>query len=239
MKNLGVLACFKNESAILVEWVEHYLKEGVEHIHLIDNSSTDNYIEKLQPYIDKNIVTLYIRPTPYIQTLHLNEIYNLIKDDYKWLVMVDLDEFMFAPGYKNLNLFLEDKKQYAGIYANWTNFGSYDEYKQPESVINSFLWRWVDYAGETKGIIQCSLTKEVHLHRHVHIESTSILEDNNILKVFHYQIQSREYFDTVKATRGDAIDMHSNGIRNDYYFKSRDRREVFDPLLKNRRNENS
>jgi hypothetical protein len=27
MKNIGVLACFKNESAILVEWIEHYLNE--------------------------------------------------------------------------------------------------------------------------------------------------------------------------------------------------------------------
>lgn len=236
MKNLGLLSCFKNEAAILVEWIEHYLSEGVEHLHLIDNGSSDNYIELIQSYIDRGIVSLYIRPEPYIQTLHLNEIYNIIKTDYKWLVMVDLDEFMFAPETENLTVFLRDKDQYAGIYANWTNFGSYDEYKQPKSVIDSFLWRWNEYAGETKGIIQCSQTSEVHLHKHVHADGSNILEDNNCLKVFHYQIQSREYFDTVKATRGDAIDMHSNGTRNEQYFKARDRREVFDSLLKDRRN---
>lgn len=232
MKNLAVLSCFKNESAIIVEWIEHYLKEGVEHIYLIDNDSSDNYLCKIQPYIDKELVTLYIRPVPYIQTLHLNEIYKIIKDNYKWLVMVDLDEFIFAPNYKNLNIYLQNKQQYAGIYANWTNFGSYDKYEQPTSVIDSFLWRWKDYAGETKGIIQCSKTKEVHLHRHVHVDKEPVLDDNNELKVFHYQIQSREYFDKVKAVRGDAIDMHSNSVRNAYYFQSRDRREVYEDTLK-------
>jgi hypothetical protein len=37
MHNLSILSMFKNESMIIKDWFEHYLKEGVEHFYLIDN----------------------------------------------------------------------------------------------------------------------------------------------------------------------------------------------------------
>ena len=30
---------FKNESMIITEWIEHYLREGIDHFYLIDNGS--------------------------------------------------------------------------------------------------------------------------------------------------------------------------------------------------------
>jgi|GEM_PF-6480732 len=50
---LSVICIFKNESASIVEWIEHNLAEGVEHFHMIDNGSIDDTIEKLQPYLMK------------------------------------------------------------------------------------------------------------------------------------------------------------------------------------------
>ena len=46
-------AIFKNESHILKEWVEHYLFHGVDHMFLINDKSTDNYLEILEPYINE------------------------------------------------------------------------------------------------------------------------------------------------------------------------------------------
>jgi len=57
MYDLVVCAVFKNESHILTEWIEHYLKRDVDHIFLIDDFSTDAYLPKLEPYMDK--VTLF------------------------------------------------------------------------------------------------------------------------------------------------------------------------------------
>ena len=47
-------AIFKNEAHIMKEWIEHYLYHGIEHIYLINDFSTDNFLEILQPFIDKN-----------------------------------------------------------------------------------------------------------------------------------------------------------------------------------------
>ena len=56
---LSTIAIFKNEEDILDEWIRHHLWQGVEHFYLINNGSTDNYLEILQPYIDSQKVTLY------------------------------------------------------------------------------------------------------------------------------------------------------------------------------------
>ena len=50
MHNLSILSMFKNESMIIKDWIEHYLKEGVQHFYLIDNGSTDDYLEKIKIY---------------------------------------------------------------------------------------------------------------------------------------------------------------------------------------------
>ena len=46
-----VVAIFKNESYVLKEWLEHYLREGVDTFLLIDNDSSDNYKPILEPFL--------------------------------------------------------------------------------------------------------------------------------------------------------------------------------------------
>ena len=52
---------FKNEEMIIKDWIEHYLKEGIDHFYLIDNGSTDNYWEKIKIY--NKYITLVKDPT--------------------------------------------------------------------------------------------------------------------------------------------------------------------------------
>ena len=62
---LSVGAMFKNESHSIDEWIRHYLHHGVDHFYLINDSSTDNSKEVIQPYIDKGKVTLFEPDEPY------------------------------------------------------------------------------------------------------------------------------------------------------------------------------
>lgn len=57
---IALVSIFKNEGHIIEEWIEHYIKEGVDTFYLIDNGSTDNYIEKIQRYITSGKVILNI-----------------------------------------------------------------------------------------------------------------------------------------------------------------------------------
>ena len=52
-----IASVFKNEGHILKEWIEHYLHWGAEHFYLVNDFSTDNYLEILDLYQDK--VTLF------------------------------------------------------------------------------------------------------------------------------------------------------------------------------------
>ena len=64
MSFLSVVMCFKNESHILEEWINHYIDEGVDQFVLCDNNSTDDYESILNKF--DNIV-LFKDDSPSIQ----------------------------------------------------------------------------------------------------------------------------------------------------------------------------
>ena len=53
---LSVVSIFKNESMILEEWINHYIKESVQHFYLVNNGSDDNFMPIINKY--KNYITL-------------------------------------------------------------------------------------------------------------------------------------------------------------------------------------
>lgn len=90
MSYLALLATIKNETLNLKIWIEHYLWQGVDHIYIIDNDSTDNPLSILNEYIDKNIVTYDFLPEKHRQIYHYQLIFNKynIKDKFRWLVIL-------------------------------------------------------------------------------------------------------------------------------------------------------
>ncbi len=98
---LSVISIFKNEAHILEEWLEHYLKEGVEHFYLLNNNSTDNFKDILNKY--SQFVELYDARENYTQVKHLNSQLDEIKTNSEWILYSDLDEFVFTKqNYKTL-----------------------------------------------------------------------------------------------------------------------------------------
>jgi len=142
--SLCLVAIFKNESTIMDEWIQHYIKQGVDHFFLVDNGSNDNYQDILNKYSN---ITLNIDSTPNLQVEHYNN-YCLNKSkEYEWVVVCDLDEFIYArKGFKTIKDFLA--KLHPGIsqvFIPWKIFGSsgYNtmDHKHPESVIKHFTKR--------------------------------------------------------------------------------------------------
>ena len=97
---LSVGAMFKNESHSIQEWITHYLHHGVDHFYLINDKSTDNSVERIQPYIDKGLITLFHVEEPYYlgrqRNLYNRHILPLLKES-QWLLMIDLDEYVWSP----------------------------------------------------------------------------------------------------------------------------------------------
>ena len=215
-----------NESMVIEEWLQHYIWQGVEHFYLIDNGSTDNYEEIIGPYLDKISLVKWTETAS--QVKHYNRALEHfdIKNQTKWLLVCDLDEFLFSPTFPNIKEYLE-KQDASCINVSMTMFGSRDEYEQPPSIRKGFLYREKKLHEHGKAILLSKKINTLDVHFHT-VDGPSIRDDTN-LQLNHYQIMSKEYFDKVKKVRPDVA--FSVNARDDEYFKKRDIREMEDTKL--------
>ena len=218
---LSVLTIAKNESMVIKEFIENNKWQGVDRIYLIDNGSTDNMKEVLQPYIDDGYVHYYYLPEPYQQESHYNKIFPTIKNRSKWLAVIDVDEYILGTQ-KPFRQYLEEdfeNEKYIEIY--WTMFGSSGHEKQPDSVRESFTMKSDgSHHNLMKYVCKTRYVEKVDVH-HAHTASSvtqkkSIEHSANTIRIHHYCVMSKEYFMKVKATRGDAV--YKGVVRNEAYF---------------------
>jgi hypothetical protein len=211
---LSVGAIFRNESHSIDEWIQHYLAHGAEHFYLINDDSTDNSVEIIQPYVDSGIVTLYNAEwgrylgrqrdmyTHYILP-HLND------KECQWLLMVDLDEYMWSPLTENLFELLEQCHNLGQIQVGDTLFGSNGHIEQPERIVASFTRRAARPRKCYKYFVNSDY-KFTHLNVHHatfvdkddEINNFIILSDEYFI-LNHYSCQSRNFWRDVKCTRND------------------------------------
>ena len=137
-----VVAIFKNESYVLKEWLEHYLREGVDTFLLIDNDSSDNYKPILEPFLHSKQAFLKKSKKKNAQSKLYNRWLSEAKK-FDWVIVVDIDEFIYARnGFKTIKAYLETvNKDIYKIQIPWKLFGSSGFKKQPDSVIQNFIHR--------------------------------------------------------------------------------------------------
>jgi len=247
MYNLSILAMFKNESMIIKDWVEHYIKEGINHFYLIDNGSTDDYWEKIKIY--EKYITLVKDPTRLekgTQTYLYNKIYlNIVKNETKWLIICDVDEYIYSRnGYLKITDVLNKlPENVEKIWLPWKIFGSNGNIKQPDNIIKSFTKRKLDYKNDKgHGKTICKTKNLNNFGCCGHIVS---LSKNNIcytangdnwdninftneycnklnLHLNHYMVMSEEYYLKIKCTRGGG----ESGVSGKYtigFFRNHDK----------------
>jgi len=230
---LCLLVICKNESMVIDEFIEHYLWQGVEHIYLIDNGSTDNTKELVQKYKQ---VSYYYLPEQHLQTDHYNKIFNKIKNNTKWLIVADVDEYIYnrkkGSTIKDYVKTL-DYNKIAAVHINWKMFGSSGLKKQPKNIRKSFTLSRIKLDDNVKSILNTSLTKSLNVHTHNYISGDIIDNPKDEIALNHYAIMSEEYFRSVKMTRGDVNMKNFNNFRDMDYFNRYDHKEISDTELMN------
>jgi hypothetical protein len=127
--NLSVCAIFKNEAPFLKEWIEYHRLVGVDHFYLYNNGSLDPFRKTLQPYVRQKIVTLVDWPDnlgpmagegfSWSLSTQLSAYENALKrtalGNTKWLVFLDIDEFLVTPGAAKLSEILDKYDSAPGI----------------------------------------------------------------------------------------------------------------------------
>jgi len=243
---------FKNEGHILKEWIDHYIYHGVEHIYLINDFSTDNFLEILQPYIDKNIITLYNNNIsdkfPDRQGYLYNLYFNDILKNTKWFGILDLDEFLYSPLEIDLKNILKFYETYNLLHINWVHFGSSNFDNQPNYVVSNFVYRGGYNSikngpngryNSYKSIVKTDGNIKLGIHNHIFNgtnlgKNVSFNEENTPLLINHYAVQSKEYWKNVKMMRGDCDFYYDQKKweRNMQLFKDMDINDIFDDRLK-------
>lgn len=128
---LSICLCIRNESIYIIDFIEHYLKQGVEHFYIINNNSDDN-LEKVIENSPYNFLITLIKDDRCIDinnayslsnglvAIYNDNLYKLIKDESEWGIVVDIDEFMYGKNGLNIKTFLEKVDDDVGcIYVIW------------------------------------------------------------------------------------------------------------------------
>jgi hypothetical protein len=245
---LSIGGLFRNEEDSIVEWIEHYLHHGTEHFYLIDDSSDDSSVEKIKPYIEKNIVTLFNYGNQWgrykgrQQDLYNHYILPVIKET-QWLLMVDVDEYVWSPIQINICELLMTQCMHLGqIQLETTLFGSSHFIEQPSNVVGNFIMRTQEHPTTSNGLggykyfVNTNFEfASLNVH-HATFKDTETYENGNYFIITnpgffvlnHYRIQSLDFWNNVKCTRGDSNDYL---IRNLEEFYRLDINEVEDKRL--------
>jgi len=217
MISLCLMVRFKNERHILYEFIHHYIEEGVDHFLLLDDNSTDDYLEVnkdwLQPLIDNNVVM--IKATTKIQAREYNLHIEYLKS-YDWTICVDMDEFMYSvePNTTIKSLLCDKYSTYDWIHLIWRVF-THKCKDQPVSVIedNKITHRKCKdpkTVDGKKNIFKTEHIKDIRIHDvKFNIEEKTLKIINchsNIIRNNHYRTQSDEYLYKVKKFRGGGVD---------------------------------
>jgi hypothetical protein len=216
-----VMAIFKNEAMAIREWVEHYKSQGADAILLLDNGSTDGGGDLVK---DVPGVTILQAPKPNAQKENYNTIGRpwLKENGVDILAILDLDEFMFDTGSNTLKQSIvttfNKSPRPSQFSCNWTMFGSSGQEKQPESIRKTFTHKKKGLDENVKSIMWLEDVEEGGLDLHsskVKGETTTCPPG---IQLNHYAIQSKESFEKIKMTRGNATNASMNKFRNWPYF---------------------
>ncbi len=244
MYYLSVAATFRNESHIFKEWLDHYIHHGVEHFYLVDDFSTDDYQKVIQPYISKNLITLVTsediprgegKKDGSRQILKYNKLLKY-QHETQWLMIVDLDEFIYSPDCIDLKQKLKQFEQFSSIEVPVLYFGANYMISQPQSLVYSCKYRcdpfnyiWRDlrvqdssgiYIQLVKSIIQFNTLEYFGVNNmgvrgeFLRIPFEDITKEPPFL-LNHYYIQSKDHF---CGRKFDFRDENGGGHTPDYNF---------------------
>ncbi len=141
---ISICGIFKNEASFLKEWIEFHEMIGVEHFYLYNNKSEDSFMEVLQPYIDRGLVTLVDWPYDQAQIKAYKNFYETYRHETQWVSFLDIDEF-FCPRYaKTLPKWLDKMDKYPVVVMYWRMFGTSGKlhHNTDELVLEQYTVSW-------------------------------------------------------------------------------------------------
>ena len=126
MKYYLSLCCIIKDERYIEEFIVYYRILGVEHFYIYDNESARPLSERLSKPFYQNMCTIIPFPGKIQQMNAYNHCVNNYRNDTKWLIIVDGDEFILPKKENHWSLrdFLNEYEDAQAIGINWKMFGS-------------------------------------------------------------------------------------------------------------------
>ena len=129
------------EEKYITEFVNYYIKQGVDKIYIVDdNSNKEIYSDIIS---NKKINILFDKDI--INKKSINNLYKKIKNNYEWIIYVDVDEFITTK--KNINKTIREElqttfKDVMCIKIPWVIMSSNSIVNDPKSLLQTNIYRW-------------------------------------------------------------------------------------------------
>lgn len=250
---LCILGMFRNEGLNIREWVAHYRWQGVSAVLLLDNGSTDAWLAQLDGF--EGFVTVLNAPRMHSQKTQYNSlgIPWLLARGCEFVGVLDLDEFAYvtpaapaggtstAPPHHTPSMrdavaaaFDAAGDGIAQLSCSWLMFGSSGLALHPRGPGSglrlNLTWRASLPHKERKSFVRLAALRRFKVHEHIVVGGTA--DCPPALRLNHYAIQSREFFEHVKMVRGDSASLEFDRVRDWAYFAAYDAHEEEDTALR-------
>jgi hypothetical protein len=142
---LGLITRCKDEFFIK-EFCDYYISQGVDKIYVIDDDSDDKSIYEYIKHDKVEVIyTKREKSQKWYQMNEVNKLYKQIKQNFEWIISVDVDEFITTK--KNINNTIRDElkttfAQYDCVKVPWVMMSSNNIEKNPKSVLQTNVYRW-------------------------------------------------------------------------------------------------
>lgn len=243
---VSICAIFRDEGDYLREWLIYHRIIGIDHFYLYNNFSKDDYSEILEPYLQKNIVTLIEWPVPQGQMAAYKDCVERFGKETNWIGFIDLDEYIVPNQENDIKDFLKKFYRRPLVLIYWMYFTSSGHLSKPDQttpMVENFTVCWNDYADIGKLFFNTAYdyADELRVNQYMHyrwgrrgripLPPVNVFDEVCVwdiafgskksmpIQINHYVVKSYEEFQA-KQKRGDAV--YSNYIKDDTYFFDHD-----------------
>ncbi len=137
---LSLLTPVRDEESYLIEFINYYLIQGVDHFYFYDNDSKIPVADVILEYRDK--CSVMRAPGDAVQARAYQHFCKHFKHETTWVAVFDIDEFVLPHKHSSFREFLLDYDDCDGIGINWVMFGDGHHKTRPDGgVIANYLYR--------------------------------------------------------------------------------------------------
>jgi hypothetical protein len=231
---VGVMV--RDEADYIEEFINHYIKQGVDNIVIYNNESIDCIEKKIDKFA---CVTLINWPTLHqdTQIAALEHFVSKFQNENVWLSFLDIDEFMFTEDIKlkehlkninpNITLIKVPWIVMSSIGLSNTNTNEITQryIYRPKSTAEKEIKK---YISKTKWIMRSGDVEQLHIH-HPIMKKGLVIYDFSKIVIFHYMYRGEiDYMRKIQRLNKNVFVKHGIEERKKYlettylYTKSTD-----------------